>query len=126
MALTSLDVRTDNPTQGAELERLTGAQKGFLLLISLDEAIAIMQSLLEREPSNPSVVVNLAETLQLAERFKESVMVADAFARRTVVPDLDIAWIGATSKALGSGDLSALRAVVDAAPSRPLCIELPS
>jgi hypothetical protein len=61
------------------------------------------------------VVVDLAETLQLAERFKESVMVADAFARRTVVPDLDIAWIGATSKALGSGDVSALRAVVDAA-----------
>ena len=81
----------------------------------LDEAIAIMQSLVEREPSNPSVVVNLTETLQLAERFKESVMVADAFARRTVVPDLDIAWIGATSKALGSGDFSALRAVVDAA-----------
>jgi len=80
----------------------------------LDEAIAIMQSLVEREPSNPSVVVNLAETLQIAERFKESVMVADAFARRTVL-DLDIAWVGATSLALGSGDVSALRAVIDAA-----------
>ena len=40
MASTSLNVRKDNPTQGAELQRLTGAQKGFLLLISLDESIA--------------------------------------------------------------------------------------
>ena len=114
-----MDYRRALETTRAALSRhpndlLLRELEGLLLrrLGQWENAIDVFQELVDREPSNPSYVYTLVESLHAMRRYAEVISTVEAFERRAP-PDSNVAEMGAWAREAMGRDPEALSRFLD-------------